>query len=242
MPQEFDGDLVEAVFWGADLRRAHFRDVDLTGARIDHAWFVDVEIDALVDRVVVNGVDITDYVNERDPWYPLRAMVRAADPPGMQAAWAAFEAEWSTTVAQARDLPAGQEHESVDGEWSFVQTIRHVVFAMDKWFTNPVLGVPFAPMGLPNIGSIDFPFPGLDLDASPSLDDALAVRTDRVDRFRTYLATFDPGELPRSIDILENGPSSLRDCIGTVLEEEFWHLRYARRDLDRLRGPRPRQR
>jgi hypothetical protein len=32
---------------------------------------------------------------------------------------------------------------------------------MDKWFTSPVLGEPFDPIGLPNTGSVDFPWPGL---------------------------------------------------------------------------------
>ena len=92
MPEEFEGDLAGAVFWGADLPGARFRDVNLTDATISHAWLVDVDVDALVERVVINGVDVTDYVNERDPWYPLRAMLRPADPEGMRAAWAALEA------------------------------------------------------------------------------------------------------------------------------------------------------
>ena len=48
MPEEFEGDLAGAEFWGADLSGATFRDVNLTGARISHAWVVDVEIDAVV--------------------------------------------------------------------------------------------------------------------------------------------------------------------------------------------------
>ena len=75
MAEEFEGDLARAVFWGADLSGARFRDVNLTDAKISHAWLVNVDIDALVDKVVINGVDVTAYVNERDPWYPLRAMV-----------------------------------------------------------------------------------------------------------------------------------------------------------------------
>ena len=69
MPEEFEGDLAGAVFWGADLSGAQFRDVNLTGASISHAWLVNVDVDALVDTVVINGVDVTAYVNERDPWY-----------------------------------------------------------------------------------------------------------------------------------------------------------------------------
>ena len=37
MPGEFEGDLTEAVFWGADMSGARFRDVNFTGARIGPA-------------------------------------------------------------------------------------------------------------------------------------------------------------------------------------------------------------
>jgi hypothetical protein len=234
VPEEFEGDLAGSEFWGADLSGATFRDVNLTGARISHAWLVDVDIDALVDKVVINGVDITDFVNERDPWYPLRAMLRPADSASMLATWDALEAEWSATIADARDRTDEQVNESVGGEWSFVQTIQHLVFAMDKWFTAPVLGAGFDPIGLPNKGSRDFGFPGLDLEAAPTLDDALEVRADRARRFRAFIGTLSVDELDRPVDVLENGQNPLRECIFTVFEEEFWHLRYARRDLAAL--------
>jgi len=231
MPAEFEGDLAGAVFWGADLSGARFRDVNLTDARISHAWLVNVEIDALVDSLVVNGVDVTAYVNERDPWYPLRTMLRPTDPEGMRAAWAALEAEWASTITRAQTLPEDALHESVNGEWSFVQTLRHLVFAMDKWFTAPILGGSFDPIGLPNSGSVDFPWPGLDYDLTPSFAEARAVRTDRADRFRDYLASVAASDFTRPIDVLENGTNPLQECIYTVFEEEFWHNRYAQRDL-----------
>ena len=234
MPEEFEGDLAGSVFWGADLSRALFRDVDLTGTRISHAWVVDVEIDAWVERLVVNGVDVTDYVNERDPWHPLRSMLRPAAPEEMRTTWAALEAEWGKTVARASGLPEEALHESVDGEWSFVQTLRHLIFAMDKWFTAPVLGEAFHPAGLPNSGSVDFPWPGLDYDLRPSLSEALAVRAERVERFRDFLAAVEPAELDRPVEVLENGTNPLLECVFTVLEEEFWHNRYALRDLAKI--------
>ena len=82
MPEEFEGDLAGAVFWGADLSGARFRDVNLTDATISHAWLVNVDIDALVDTVVINGVDVTAYVNEREPWYPLRGDAPCFEPGG----------------------------------------------------------------------------------------------------------------------------------------------------------------
>ena len=234
MPEEFEGDLAGAEFWGADLSGARFRDVNLTGAKITHAWLVNVDIDALIDRVVINGVDVTAYVNERDPWHPLRAMLRPSDPEGMRAAWDALEAEWTKTVARAQALPEGRLLESVDDEWSFVQTLRHLVFAMDKWFTAPVLGGGFHPIGLPNTGSVDFPWPGLDYDLTPSVAEVLAIRAERAGRLRDHLASMATTDFTRSVDVLENGTSPVQECIYTVFEEEFWHNRYAVRDLAQL--------
>ena len=108
MPEEFEGDLAGAMFWGADLSGAGFRDVNLTGATISHAWFVNVDIDALIDAVVINGVDVTAYVNERDPWYPLRAMLRASNPEDMRATWAALEEEWAKTIDDGDSAPRNE--------------------------------------------------------------------------------------------------------------------------------------
>jgi uncharacterized protein YjbI with pentapeptide repeats len=114
MPGEFEGDLTEAVFWGADMSRARFRDVNLTGMRISHALVVDVDIDAFIDKLVVNGVDVTDYVNAHDQWYPVRAMIRASDPEDLRAAWAALEEVWAPTIARAQALGEEKAQESVN--------------------------------------------------------------------------------------------------------------------------------
>lgn len=235
-PQEFEGDLQGAVFWGADLSGALFRDVNLTGVRITHALLTDVDIDATVERLVVNGVDVTDYVNERDPWFPLRAMLQPTDPADMRATWSLLEAEWGATIAEAQALPDGAVYESVDGEFSFVQTLRHLVMALDKWFTAPVLGREFHPIGLPNTGSLDFPFPGIDLSSEPTFDEALDVLRGRAAAVEAYLADVTPADLEREVDVLENGPHPVLACLHTVFEEPFWHLRYARRDLSALQG------
>jgi hypothetical protein len=235
MPEEFeDRDLGGAVFWGVDLRGATFRDVDLTDVSISHARVVNVSIDALIDRVTINGVDVTDYVNTGDQWYPLRAMLRPGDLDGMRTAWDELGAAWATTMTRAAQLPPERLHESVDGEWSFVQTLRHLVFAMDKWFTVPILGGGFDPMGLPNTFSIDFGFPGLDLEAAPTFEEVCAVRAARADRLREFLDAAAPADLDREVDVPENGANPVRECLYTVFEEEFEHNRYAVRDLARL--------
>ncbi len=227
-------DLSDAAFWGVDLQRATLRDVDLTGARISHARLVDVVIDAEIDRLVVNGVDVTAYVNERDPWFVLRSHLRPTDPEAMRDGWQAFDTAWESVIERALGLTEEQRNASVGGEWSFAQTVRHLVFAIDKWFTVPILGGAFHPMGVPNTGSVDFGWPGLDAAADPTFDAAVAAWRDRSAQLRDHLDGIEPASLTDEVMVLENGASAVHDCIGVVFEEHFQHLRYAIRDLDRL--------
>jgi hypothetical protein len=235
MAEEFEfRDLSGATFWGVDLHGATFRDVDLSGVRISHARLVDVVIDGEFDRVAINGVDVTAYVNERDPWFDLRSRVRPTDPDSMRRGWLTFSTAWERAIERAQALPDEQRHASAGGEWSFVQTLRHLVFATDKWFTVPVAGEAFHPIGLANSGSVDFGWPGLDAAAAPTFDDAVAAWRRRSDRLREHLTSIEPTALDVEVDVLENGPHAVHDCIGVVFEEHFEHLRYALRDLDLL--------
>ncbi len=233
MAEEFeDRDLRDAVFWGVDLTGATFRDVNLTDVTISHARLVDVDIDAEVQRLTVNGVDVTAYVNAHDPWYPLRSMLRPDDVAGMHETWDALESTWATTLERARRLPEAALLEPVAGEWSFRDTLRHLVFAMDKWFSAPLLGATsFESIGLANTGSVDFPWPGLDADADPSVDDVLAVRAAQSARFRRFLDGLRLEDLPEHVEVLENGQEPAMACFHVVFEEEFEHHRYAVRDL-----------
>ncbi|WP_413463616.1 DinB family protein [Arthrobacter sp. SO3] len=47
----------------------------------------------------------------------------------MRAAWARLERTWSATLERVAAMPAGTADISVDGEWSFAQTLRHLVMA-----------------------------------------------------------------------------------------------------------------
>jgi hypothetical protein len=170
-------------------------------------------------------------------------MVRPADPAGARAAWTALEQTWAATIARADRLTDAQRHQRVDGEWSFVETLRHLLFAMDKWFTAPILGEGFHPIGMPNTGSVDFPWPDLDRDAAPSYDEVLTARAQHADSFRAWLDDLAAADLTREVEVLENGTVTVHDCVFTVLEEEFEHDRYADRDLavleSRAGGDRP---
>ncbi|MFP5488005.1 MAG: DinB family protein [Acidimicrobiia bacterium] len=235
MTTEFeDQDLRGAVFWGVDLRDALFRDVDFSGTRSQHVILHDVELDGFVDRLVVNGVDVTEHVRAHDPWQPLRGMLRPTTVDEVRAAWSEVERVWADTIQRAWTLPADRRRERVDDEWSFVETLRHLVFAIDKWFTLPLAGGTFDAIGMPNSGSVDFPWPGLEPTADPTDDEALAAWRRRTQAIRRALDDLTDADLGREVDVLENGTVTVLDCWHTVLEEHFEHRRYALRDLARL--------
>jgi hypothetical protein len=89
-------------------------------------------------------------------------------------------------------------------------------------------------MGLPNRGSVDFPWPGLRYELQPSFDEALAAFADRSTRVRDFLAAATDADLEPVVEILENGPNPVVQCVQVVFEEAFWHNRYASRDLERI--------
>ena len=238
MGEEFEGrDLSESVFWGVDLRKSTFRDADLSGSTFFHVRASDVSVDGVVDRLVVNGVDVTPFVNANDRWYPLRTMLEPLSAAAMREAWEMMRREWAVLGDRADRLGDEAANLSVGGEWSYRDTLRHLVFAMDKWFSWPILGErTFSPLGLPNTGSRDFGWPGLDLSCEPTLAEVRAVRETRCARFTAHVEGLDVATLPEEVEVPENGAVPALMCFHAVLEEEFEHLRYATRDLTSLGG------
>ena len=236
MRQEFeDQDLTDSVFWGVHLKKVHFRDADFTGSTMFHVLLKDVAIDGQVDRLVINGVDVTNVVNGGDAWYPLRSMLEPKDSVAAVESWRLLETRWADAMSRADALTDEQRRQSVGGEWSFIQTLRHLVMAMDKWFTLPVLGqAEMHPIILPNGGSNDYPWPGRDVAADPTYEEVRAVRAQRSAAFSEFIASVTPEDLARTTTVLENGEATVEQCLHVVFEEEFEHLRYALRDLDRL--------
>src|SRR4051794_38333761 len=183
-------DLAGAEFTFADLSRARLREVDLTGAVVCGAILVDVEIDAEINNLVINGVDVVPLVEaELDRRDPERVKMRPTDPAGFREAWDIIERLWDGTVARARTLDPPLLHESVDGEYSFIETLRHLVFATDAWVRRAILGdpSPWDPLGLPWDGMPDTPGVPRDRAARPSLDDVLALRRDRMATVRSVV-------------------------------------------------------
>jgi hypothetical protein len=236
-------DLTDARFDRVDLTRARFRNVDLTGASIRGALLVNVDLDGLLENVTVNGVDVVPLVEaELDRRYPDRAKMRPADADGFRAAWDILERLWQQTTDRARRLDPDLLHERVDDEYSFIETLRHLVFATDAWVSRAYLGVPepWDPLGLPHDEMPeDTPVPW-DRTARPSLDQVLALRADRMAIMREALADLTDERLAGMTEpVLQPGypePQSypVRRCLGAILNEEWEHRLFAERDLDAL--------
>jgi hypothetical protein len=241
MAEIFEGrDLAGARFVNVDLRGARFNDVDLRGTVIRGAWLVDVEIDGLIERLVVNGVDVTEYVEaELDRRQPERVKLRPTDAAGYREGWAVIEAAWPATVERARRLPADLLHERVEGEWSFIETLRHLVFATDAWISRAMLGEPspYHPWGLPHTEMGDVPGVPHDAGARPGLDEILAVRAERMRTVRDVVAGLTDEQLAGTtapVDAPGYPPPDAYDvgrCLGAILNEEWLHRQYAERDL-----------
>jgi hypothetical protein len=231
-----------ANFIGADFTGATFRDCDLRQLKIVDSWLVDVNVSGLIGNFVVNDVDVTAFVEgELERRHPERAQLRemhTAD--DYRAMWSTIERLWSETVARARRLPESARHERVDDEWSFVETLRHLVFATDAWASRTVLDdpVPYHRLGYPysSYPPADAAAIGIDLDARPSFDEVMAVRADRVAVIRRIVDGLTDDELER---LCARSPApgypeerrAVGRCLRVVMKEECEHHTYAMRDL-----------
>lgn len=235
-PKEFvDADLRGARFTRVDLSDAVMRAVHLHGADLDAPWLLEGD-----GTLLVNGVDVAPLVEaELNRRMPGRELRRAGDPEGLRAAWAALERAWAATLDRVAAMPPGTVDISVDGEWSFSQTLRHLVMATDTWLRQAVLGIPqpFHPLGQPHA---EYETDGYDMSVfatgTPDYADVLAARAERVAMVRDYLAdiTADVLDGERRNPWGPDHPETVRTCLQTIIEEEWEHLRFALRDLDTI--------
>jgi DinB superfamily len=194
-------------------------------------------------NLTINGVDVAPLIDaELNRRYPDRVKMRPADPAGFREAWDLLGRLWDQTVERARRLPPGLLHESVDGEWSFTQTLRHLVFATDAWVRRAILGdpSPWDPLDLPWDEMPDTPGVPRDRGARPALDEVLVLRRDRMSTVRQVIENLTDTSLEAHTKPVEAPgwprPRSypVRECLLIVLNEEWEHRLYAERDLAAL--------
>jgi hypothetical protein len=246
-------DLSDASFEMVTLANAQLRSVDLSGVSIRNARIADAEIrgdiaglrlHGEVVSLTVNGVEVAHLVEaELDRLHPERTKLRPTDAAGFRAAWSVIEELWAETVGRARALPPELLHESVDGEWSFIETLRHLVFATDAWICRVVLGdpSPWHPLDLPWDEMPDTPGIPRDRAARPSLDEVMALRDERMATVRRVVDELTDEQLASTTEPVEGQgwPPAIgfpvKDVLSIILNEEWWHRQFAERDLAILR-------
>lgn len=235
--KEFEGaTFVKASFKGATLRFSDvsgmtMRSVDLDGLDIDSH-------DLSFGSLFVNGVDVVPLVDaELNRQFPGRELREAQTPDGLREGWVAVAAAWHTTV---EDTPPDLVDAHVEDEWSLAQTLRHLILATDAWLRGGILRMPqpFHEIGQIFTGAAEM---GFDMSIfsvnPPAYEEILAVRAERQQLVTDFLATATPELLAEEREDPWGGDwrPSVGDCIRVILEEEWAHLRYIRRDLTRMR-------
>jgi hypothetical protein len=241
-----------ATFFDVYLNDATLRDVDLSGAQVRMAMFngsrmrgvelIDVTIYGELENVIVNGVDIAPLVDaELNRRMPERVKMRPDDADGFREAWSILERMWEDTLGHAKVFPEEALHSSVNDEWSFIQTLRHLSFATAAWVGRMILGTasPWHPLDLPWDEAPGWEGIPWDRAASPTLDEVLSVRHDRQAMVRHVLESLTDEQLVSEVTCTEPGWPQLecfpfKQCLRIVLNEEWEHRLYAERDLTAL--------
>ena len=52
---------------------------------------------------------------------------------GLREAWSTVDQAWAAAIERAAALPAGSVEVRIDDEWSFAETLRHLVPGIDMW-------------------------------------------------------------------------------------------------------------
>ena len=232
--QEFEG----ATFVGTSFRGAILRSCDVSGVTMRSVDVGGLDIDGhdlLFGSLIVNGVDVVPLVDaELNRQFPGRELQKAQTPEGLRDGWVAVQAAWETTVT---NTPPELVDAHVEDEWSLAQTLRHLVLATDAWLRGGIMGIeqPFHPIGQIFAGAAEM---GFDMSIfradAPAFEDILAVRAERQQMVTDLLATATPALLAEERDNPWGGGDwhpTVGDCVRVILEEEWAHLRYIRRDL-----------
>lgn len=230
-----------------NLSDAVFHNVNLTNARIRGAFLTNAEISGDITGMKVNGVLVAPLVEaELDRLYPERAKLHPDTPEGMRETWSIIEGLWKGTVKRARKLPEARLHESVDEEWSFVETLRHLIMVTDSWIRRTVLNekdhyypggpVPHRPADLvpgrlwsrPQGGSVIGRGP-----RGPCRADGDRARARRWADRRGHSGEAVPRE-PAPGYPTDPKRYDYRTCLWVLFNEEWEHHRFAVRDLELL--------
>ena len=187
----------------------------------------------------VNGVDVMPLVDAAaQPASSRRRQCRQAPRPKACARrWVAGASagrrRWRTSSRGRSRTPTSRT------SWSWPRRRRHLVLATDAWLaagscrcsSRSTRSADLHRRRRDGLRHVDLP-----LDPPP-YDEILAVRAERQGLVTDFLATATgaPRRGTRQPVGGDDWHPTVGDCIRVILEEEWAHLRYVRRDLARLR-------
>ena len=232
--REFAG----ATFFRTSLRGATLRQCDISGVTVRGTELNGLDLDShdlAFGTLLVNGVDVVPFVEaELDRLFPGRAQSRSRTPDGLRESWAAVQDAWQETLGAT---PPELVDAHVPDEWSLAQSLRHLILATDAWLGGGIHGEqqPFHEIGLLFTGAAEM---GVDTSMfrtdPPAFDEVLTVRAEHQRRVTRFLESVSPAQLDEERADPWGSTDwrpTVGDCLRTILEEEWAHLRYVRRDL-----------
>ncbi len=235
-------------FIGAEFVHVDMSSTRFVNSTMENAWLRAVYLDGAVIEATflnegtlhINGVDVVPLVEaELDRRNPGRSLMRSTTPEGLRDAWAAVEATWAATVERVAGMPDGTVDVSVEGEFTFAQTLRHLTFAVDAWLRKGILDLaePFHPYGQPHRGAAEDGFDmSLLTDETLPYPAVVEVFRERQAMMADFLATVTDAQLAEERPFVW-GPEHrmpVLECVHVVLNESWEHHRYAVRDLDAM--------
>jgi hypothetical protein len=234
-------DFERATFVRTSFKDATFRSCDVSGVTMRSVEVGGLDIDShdlFFGSLTVNGVDVVPFVDaELNRQFPGRELQKAQTPEGLRDGWIAVQAAWETTVT---NTPPELVDAHVEDEWSLAQTLRHLVLATDAWLLGGIMGTeqPFHEIGQIFTGAAEIGFDiSIFRSEAPAFEEILAVRAERQQLVTDFLAAATEELLAEERDNPWGGGDwrpSVGDCVRVILEEEWAHLRYVRRDLSLL--------
>jgi hypothetical protein len=182
--------------------------------------------------VVVGGIAVHPPVTERQARRLAPLGLLADDPTGLLNVWTRIEQMWRDTVDRALRLPRERLDERMDGEWSLLETLRHLVFVTDSWVSGVIRAgaVGYHRLGIPPDFVTNGRELGLDLEAHPDLNEVRSCRQEGMSQVRQLIEQLDDSELTRPC-LARVGRFTVLGAIQVVIFEEWAHNQYASRDL-----------
>ena len=168
---------------------------------------------------------------------PPPPVVPVADVEAARTAAATARQRIEATLSRAATYAEEDLQRGVDGEWSTVQSLRHIVLVIDLWLSRTIGGErdPFHPMALPPsfMPPKLFPDCSIDPDAEPTFEEAATVVRQRLEALDRYVDTLtsNEGELERAI---ESHARTVGGGLSVIFNELSAHDRFINRDLDQL--------